>query len=73
MTLLQAFLIPNSTSNDYGAYSLFQYSKKQFEAQIGFRYDHRQINAEKIYSLRTFQNLMVLLASYTKKECTPWN
>ena len=41
-------LIPNSTSNDYGVYSLFQYSKKQFETQIGFRYDHRQINADSI-------------------------
>lgn len=38
-------LIPNSTSNDYGGYSLFQYSKKQFETQIGFRYDLREIDA----------------------------
>ena len=38
-------LIPNSTSNDYGGYSLFQYSKKQFETQIGFRYDQREIDA----------------------------
>lgn len=46
----ESILIPNSTSNDYGAYSLFQYSKKQFETQIGLRYDHRQIDAENILS-----------------------
>ena len=49
-TAAESILIPNSTSNDYGAYSLFQYSKKQFETQIGFRYDHRQIDAENILS-----------------------
>jgi iron complex outermembrane receptor protein len=41
-------LIPNSTSNDYGAYSLFQYSKEKFESQIGFRYDLRHIEAENL-------------------------
>ena len=41
-------LIPNSRSNDYGAYSLFKYSKKHFESQIGLRYDYRQIKAEDI-------------------------
>lgn len=49
-TAAESILIPNSTSNDFGAYSLFQYSKKQFETQIGFRYDHRQIEAENILS-----------------------
>ena len=43
-------LIPNSTSNDYGGYSLFQYSKKKFESQIGFRYDYREIDAQNIIS-----------------------
>ena len=38
-------LTPNSNSNDYGAYSLFQYSREQFETQIGFRYDYRRIDA----------------------------
>ena len=45
-----SILVPNSTSNDYGAYSLFQYSKNQFESQIGFRYDYRQIDAEDMLS-----------------------
>ncbi len=43
-------LIPNSTSNDYGAYSLLQYSKSQFETQIGFRYDYREINSNQFIS-----------------------
>ena len=45
-----SILIPNATSKDYGAYSLFQYSKNQFESQIGFRYDYRQIDAEDMLS-----------------------
>ena len=43
-------LTPNSSSNDYGAYSLFKYSKHLIESQIGFRYDYREINALEIGS-----------------------
>ena len=49
-------LIPNSTSNDYGVYSLFKYSKHDIESQIGFRYDYREINAVEI-GARNFSKL----------------
>ncbi|MEJ6711250.1 MAG: TonB-dependent receptor, partial [Flavobacteriales bacterium] len=43
-------LLPNSSSIDYGTYSLFQFSKELFETQIGVRYDYREINADEIGS-----------------------
>jgi len=49
-------LIPNSTSNDYGVYSLFKYSNHDIESQIGFRYDYREINAVEI-GARNFSKL----------------
>lgn len=43
-------LLPNSSSIDYGTYSLFQFSKELFETQIGVRYDYREISADAIGS-----------------------
>ena len=51
-----SILIPNSSSNDYGVYSLFKYSKHYIESQIGFRYDYREINSVEIGS-RNFSKL----------------
>lgn len=52
----QDTLIPNSTSIDYGAYSLLHYSKGQFEGQIGFRFDNREINAD-VIETKSFSKL----------------
>ncbi len=43
-------LIPNSRSEELGAYSLFRYTKRLFETQVGLRYDYRVIEAEQINS-----------------------
>lgn len=43
-------LIPNSSSDELGAYSLFRYTKRLFETQVGLRYDYRVIDAEQINS-----------------------
>ena len=43
-------LLPNSSSIDYGTYSLLQFSKELFETQIGVRYDYREISADEIGS-----------------------
>lgn len=60
-------LIPNSSSNDYGAYSLFRYSKSLFECQIGFRYDYREINAEDLIS-KSFSKLNGSFGGVYQKE-----
>lgn len=46
----EASLIPNASSYDIGSYSLLQYSKSQFETQIGLRYDVREIDAGDLLS-----------------------
>ena len=46
----ESSLIPNASSYDIGSYSLLQYSKSQFETQIGLRYDIREIDAGDLLS-----------------------
>ena len=46
----ESSLIPNASSYDIGSYSLLQYSKSQFETQIGLRYDVREIDAGDLLS-----------------------
>ncbi len=50
-------LIPNANSNDLGMYSLLQFSKNNFETQIGFRYDHRSIETEEDILNKEFKKL----------------
>ena len=46
----ESSLIPDASSYDVGSYSLLQYSKSQFETQIGLRYDIREIDAGDLLS-----------------------
>lgn len=48
-------LIPNAKQLDQGAYGLWNWSKRNFESQLGARYDHRSIlTDDKTYAFNAF-------------------